>query len=106
MVLARFSNRESVGGEAKPATLSGALPAMILRAGSRVEKALLILGEDELVPDLAVHGEPDKPAQQKVVIPLLPQQAGAAAGAKDLQHQGAPQLLRGNKRASLRECMA
>jgi len=48
-----------------------------------------------MVPDLVVHGETDKPAKQEIVIPLLHQQSGAADGGKDLQQQGAPQLLRG-----------
>ena len=37
MAVARFSNRERVGCEARSAPLSGALPAMILRAGSLAE---------------------------------------------------------------------
>jgi hypothetical protein len=72
----------------------------------RVEKALLVLGKEGMVPDLVVHGEPDKPTKQKIVIELLHQQAGAADGVKDLQQQAAQQLPGGMEGRPSREYMA
>jgi len=71
------------------------------RGQVRVEEALLVFGKNGMVPDLIIHGETDKPAQQEIIIKLLHQQAGAADGVQDLQQQGAQQLLRGDGRAPL-----
>jgi hypothetical protein len=41
------------------------------RGQVRTEKALPILGENGMVPDLVVHGQAHEPAKQDVVIQLL-----------------------------------
>ena len=57
-------------------------------------KTRLILGKDGMVPDFVVQEETGNPAKQKIIIRLIHQQSGAVDGLKDLQPQGAPQLLR------------
>ena len=55
------------------------------RGQVRTEKALPILGEDGMVPDLVVHGQANKPAKQEILIQLLHQESFAADGVKDLE---------------------
>jgi len=67
----------------------------------RPEKALPVLGEDGMVPDLVVHGQAHKPAKQEIVIQLFHQQSLTANGVQHLEEQGPEQLLRGDGGASL-----
>jgi hypothetical protein len=71
------------------------------RGQVRTEKALPVLGEDRMVPDLVVHGQAHEPAKQEVVIQLFHQQPLAADGVQHLEEQGPEQLLRWDGGASL-----
>ena len=72
-----------------------------VRRQVRAKKALPVLGENGMVPDLVVHGQTHEPAKQEIVIQLLHQQSFAADGVKDLEQQGPQRLLRGDRRACL-----
>jgi len=49
------------------------------------EQSVPVLGEGGVMPDLVVHGEPDEPAEQQIVVQLLHQLPLTADGVE--RHQ-------------------
>src|ERR1700681_3601258 len=80
---------------------------MVQKPGHKLLKHLAVLqpvavlGECGRVPDRVVGRKPYEPAVQEIVVQLLHQLAFRPNAVEHLQQQGAQQLLRRDRRASL-----
>src|SRR5437870_10247297 len=64
------------------------------------DQALTVLGEHRDVPHHRIQRQPDKPAEQQIVVELLHQLPLRAYRVEGLQQQRAKQFLRSNRRPS------
>ena len=62
------------------------------------QQTFAVLGEDRHVPDRRVHPQPDKPAEQQIVVQLLHQLTLRAHRIECLQKQCSQQFLRRDRR--------
>src|ERR1700733_739957 len=65
-----------------------------------LRKSLPVLGERCRIPNLIVHAQPDKPAEQEIVIKLLHQHPLATDAVEHFDQQRPQQLLRCDRRSS------
>jgi hypothetical protein len=65
-----------------------------------LDQALAVLGEHRFVPNLVIQRQPDKPAEQQIVVELLHHLLLRTHRVEGLQQQSTKQPLGGNRRSA------